>query len=150
MKAQVSLITLGVRDLGRAKAFYAERLGWPVLAEEGDWVAFMLDGGSTAFALFPWDALAEDARVAADGSGFRGVTLAYNVRTEERVDEVLAEAEHAGGSIVKPAERAEWPVPIEDELSLLKDARRRRHDPLSFGGAREGPPPDETVVGRFP
>jgi len=48
------------------------------------------------------------------------------------------------------AERAEWPVPIEDELSLLKDARRRRHDPLSFGGAREGPPPDETVVGRFP
>ena len=108
MKAQVSLITLGVRDLGRAKAFYAERLGWPVLAEEGDWVAFMLDGGSTAFALFPWDALAEDARVAADGNGFRGVTLAYNVRTEERVDEVLAEAEHAGGSIVKPAERAEW------------------------------------------
>jgi len=65
-------------------------------------------GGSTAFALFPWDALAEDARVAADGNGFRGVTLASNVHTEERVDDVLAEAERAGGSIVKPAGRAEW------------------------------------------
>ena len=108
MDAQVSIITLGVRDLGRAKAFYAERLGWPVHAEEGDWVCFMLGGGSTAFALFPWGALAEDAGVAADGSGFRGVTLAYNVRTEDRVDEVLAEAERAGGSIVKPARRAEW------------------------------------------
>ncbi|TMK96535.1 MAG: hypothetical protein E6G40_11325, partial [Actinobacteria bacterium] len=64
--------------------------------------------GSTAFALYPWDLLAEDADVAADGRGFRGVTLAYNVRTEERVDEVLAEAKRAGGSIVKPARRAEW------------------------------------------
>jgi len=108
MNAQVSIITLGVRDLGRAKTFYADRLGWPVHAEEGDWVCFILVGGSTAFALYPWDLLAEDADVAADGRGFRGVTLAYNVRTEERVDEVLAEAKRAGGSIVKPARRAEW------------------------------------------
>ncbi len=108
MHAQVSIITLGVRNPGRAKAFYVERLGWPVHAEEGSWVCFMLGGGSTAFALYPWDALAEDAGVAADGGGFRGVTLAYNVRTEDRVDEVLAEAECAGGSIVKPPGRAEW------------------------------------------
>jgi uncharacterized protein len=52
--------------------------------------------------------LAGDARSDPDGSGFRGLTLAYVARSEERVDEVLAEAEAAGGSIVKPAQRAEW------------------------------------------
>jgi uncharacterized protein len=68
----------------------------------------MLGGRSTAFALFPWDALAGDAGVTADGSGFRGVTLSYIVRSEERVDEVLDEARRAGGRIVKLAKRAPW------------------------------------------
>ena len=104
----MSVISLGVRDLARAKEFYADRLGWPIHAEEGEWVCFMLGGGSTAFALYPWDALAEDAGVPTDGQGFRGVTLAYVVRSEERVNEVLAEAEHAGGQIVKPAAPTEW------------------------------------------
>ena len=107
MKPHVSIITLGVRDLRRAKEFYSDRLGWPVHAEEGRWVCFML-GGSSAFALYPWDALAEDAGVGADGNGFRGVTLSYVVRSQERVDAVLAEAERAGGKIVKPGQRAEW------------------------------------------
>ena len=52
--------------------------------------------------------LAEDAGVAPDGSGFRGFTLSYIVRSEERVDAVLAEAERAGGKIAKPAQRASW------------------------------------------
>ena len=102
------MITLGVRDFARAKAFYTERLGWPVRAEDENWVCIILDGGSTAFTLYPWDELAEDARVPAEGDGFRGVTFAYNVRSQERVDEVLAEAERAGGTIVKPAQRASW------------------------------------------
>ncbi len=72
------------------------------------WACYLLEGGSTALALYPWDELAEDARVAADGSGFRGVTLAYNVGSPERVDEVLAEAERAGGEIVKPAQPTFW------------------------------------------
>ncbi len=107
MKPHVSIITLGVRDLNRAKEFYNEGLGWPILQEEGDWVCFSL-GGSSALALYPWDALADDAGVAADGNGFRGVTFAYNVRSEERVDAVLAEAERAGGAVVQPARRTEW------------------------------------------
>jgi uncharacterized protein len=46
--------------------------------------------------------------VPAEGSGFRGVTLAHNVRSKERVEEVLAEAEGAGGQIVKAAQPTSW------------------------------------------
>jgi catechol 2,3-dioxygenase-like lactoylglutathione lyase family enzyme len=104
----VSVITLGVHDLARAREFYADRLGWQVHQEDDNWVCFLLGGESTALALYPWDELAEDARVPAEGSGFRGVTLAYNARSQERVDELLAEAERAGGTIVKPAEPTSW------------------------------------------
>ena len=108
MKPHVSVLTLGVKDLARAREFYADRLGWPIQQEQDNWVCFLLGGGSTAFALYPWDELAADARSEPDGNGFRGVTLAYIVRSQERVDEVLADAEAAGGTIVKPAERAAW------------------------------------------
>jgi catechol 2,3-dioxygenase-like lactoylglutathione lyase family enzyme len=108
VNAHVSVITLGVRDLARARRFYAERLSWPIQQEDDNWVCFVLGGGSTAFALYPWDELAEDAGVPAEGSGFRGVTLAYNVRSEQRVDEVLAEAADAGGTIVQPARATQW------------------------------------------
>jgi uncharacterized protein len=107
MKPHVSVITLGVRDLNRAKEFYNVGLGWPIQLEEGDWVCFNL-GGPSALALYPWDAVAEDAGVAPDGTGFRGVVLAYNVRSDDRVDAVLAEAERAGAAIVRPARRTPW------------------------------------------
>ena len=108
MNPQVSIITLGVRNFARARRFYVEELGWPVDQEDHNWVCVLLGGGSTAFTLYPWDELAEDARVSPDGEGFRGVTLAYNVRSEKRVDEVLAEAEQAGASIVKEPEHTAW------------------------------------------
>ena len=108
MNPHVSVITLGVRDFARASSFYVGRLGWPVHQEDDNWVCILLGGGATAFTLYPWDELAEDARVSPKSDGFRGVTLAYNVRSKERVDEVLAEAEQAGGSIVKPAQSTSW------------------------------------------
>ena len=55
-----------------------------------------------------WDALAADAGVPAEGSGFRGITLSYFVPTPDRVDEVLAKAERAGGKIVKPGQKSQW------------------------------------------
>ena len=108
MRPHVSVITLGVRDLERARRFYGGQLGWPIHQEDDNWACYLLGDGSSAFALYPWDELAEDARVPPEGSGFRGVTLAYNVRSEDRVDEVLAEAERAGGTIVKPGEQTSW------------------------------------------
>jgi uncharacterized protein len=108
MKPYVSVITLGVRDLGRAKQFYSEGLGWSIDQDYPQWVSFRLGDGSSVLGLYPWDALAADAGVAADGSGFRGITLSYIVRSEDRVEAVLAEAERAGGTIARPAERAQW------------------------------------------
>ena len=73
-----------------------------------NWVCFLLGDGSSALALYPWGELAADATtVPAEGSGFRGVTLAYVVRSDDRVDAVLAEAERAGGAIVRPRERTD-------------------------------------------
>src|SRR2546423_14167050 len=108
MNPQVSVITLGVRDLKRARSFYHEGLGWPIQQEDDNWVCFSLADGASAFALYPWDELAEDAQVPAEGTGFRGVTLAYNVRSKERVDELLAEAERAGAEITKQAPPTAW------------------------------------------
>lgn len=108
MNPHVAIITLGVRDFDRARSFYHEGLGWPIQQEDDNWVCFILEGGGTALTLYPWDELAEDAGVPAEGSGFRGVTLAYNVRSEQRVDEVLAEAERAGATIVQPPRHTAW------------------------------------------
>jgi len=106
MKPHVSVITLGVRDMDRAKRFYGEGLGWPIQQDYPQWVSFSLDGGTSALGLYAWDALADDAGVAAEGSGFGGITLSYLVRSEDRVEAALAEAERAGGTIVKPAQQA--------------------------------------------
>ena len=108
MNPHISAILLGVKDLNRAKQFYSEGLGWPIQADHGQFVSFSPHEGSSTLALYPWDLLANDAGVPHDGSGFRGVTFSYLVRSEARVDEILAEAERAGGKIIRPAQRAQW------------------------------------------
>lgn len=108
MEPRISLITLGVRDLKRSVAFYRDGLGWPLSeSTSGDSVAFFRTGG-TILALFGWNDLAADATVPADGSGFRGVTIAYNAPSREAVDAALAKAEAAGATIVKPAQEVFW------------------------------------------
>jgi catechol 2,3-dioxygenase-like lactoylglutathione lyase family enzyme len=106
MEQRVSIITLGVADLERSRAFY-ERLGWRRSMSSTDGIVFFQAGGM-ALALYPRHELAKDANVAADGRGFGGITLAYNTRTRAEVDSVLNEAAAAGAKIIKPAEEAFW------------------------------------------
>ena len=106
MEQRVSLITLGVEDLARSRAFY-ERLGWRRSFKKAEGVAFFQTGGM-AVSLYPRRDLAADAGVSAEGSGFRAVALAHNTRSREEVDDVLREAERAGGRIVKPGKDAFW------------------------------------------
>lgn len=106
MEPRISLITLGVRDVARARAFY-EDLGFVASSASNDDVAFFLAGG-VALGLFGWDPLADDAGVPPAGDGFRGVTLAHNVRSKEDVAPVLAAAQAAGGRIVTPAHDVFW------------------------------------------
>ena len=106
MEQRVSLITLGVEDLARSRAFY-ERLGWKRSMKNVEGVAFFQAGGM-ALALWSRAELAEDARLSPEGSGFRGVALAYNTRTREEVDAVLAEAVAAGATLPKPAQDMFW------------------------------------------
>ena len=108
MQPNISVITLGVSDLSRAKQFYGEGLGWPIAQDYDQWVSFKIGGGAGALGLMATEGLAQDAGVAADGQGFTGVTLSYLVRSDERVAEVIAEAEKAGATVAKPAESSPW------------------------------------------
>ena len=101
MEQRISLITLGVADLARARAFY-ERLGWR--GQEIEETAFFQTGG-LAVVLWSRDKLAADAGLPQPGpGGFGGVSLAHNVRTREEVGAVLAAAADAGAEITKPAQ----------------------------------------------
>jgi len=102
MKAHVSGITLGAEDGERSKRFYGEGLGWPVAMDTQGYVAFSINNGSAVLGLLSREALAYNAGVPAEGSGFGGVVLSYVVSSNERVDEILSEAEAAGGRIVEP------------------------------------------------
>lgn len=106
MEPRISIVTLGVRDLARARAFY-EALGFVVSSSSNDNIVFF-QAGAMALALYGWEALAEDAQLPADGAGFRGLTLAHNVREKAQVAQVLAAAEAAGGRILKPAQDVFW------------------------------------------
>src|SRR2546422_4533803 len=106
MEQRVSLITLGVADLKRSSEFY-ERLGWRRSMAKAEGVVFFQAGGM-ALALYPRDELAKDAEIAPDGHGFCGISLAYNARSREEVDLVLAEVQAAGAKLLKPAQEAFW------------------------------------------
>jgi len=110
MEQRISLITLGVADLARATQFY-RRLGWtPSPRFAGADVAFFQAGGLIV-ALWGRDALAADAGLPADASGDSPIprmALAYNARSRDDVDAVIAEAGQAGGRIIKPAKDTDW------------------------------------------
>jgi catechol 2,3-dioxygenase-like lactoylglutathione lyase family enzyme len=105
MEQRLSLVTLGVRDLQRARAFY-EALGWRTGAAPEDDVVFFQAGGLVV-SLWSRESLAEDSRVE-DAHGWGGVTLAYNTRSPEEVDAVIEEARGAGARIAREPAATFW------------------------------------------
>lgn len=105
MEQRLSLVTLGVADLERARSFY-EALGWQVHQPESEGVVFFQVGG-LVLALWSRAALAEDSTVV-DPGGWGGVALAYNTRDRAEVDSVLTEAQAAGARLGRPAAETFW------------------------------------------
>ena len=105
MEQRLSLVTLGVADLARSRAFY-EALGWATGAEPDDDVVFFQAGGMIV-ALWGRDELAGDSGVQDEG-GWGGVTLAHNVRSPQEVDAVLTEVGAAGATIARPGAATFW------------------------------------------
>jgi uncharacterized protein len=105
MHQRVSVVTLGVRDLATARAFY-EALGWKTGAGPEDDVVFFQAGGLIV-ALWDRESLAEDSTVE-DAGGWGGVTLAHNVGSPAEVDAVIAEAAAAGATIGRPGAKTFW------------------------------------------
>jgi len=108
MKPRITLITLGVDDLERAVAFYRDGLGLPTQGivgteiENGAVAFFNLDSG-LKLALWPRRSLAADSGLPLQPASSTELSLAHNVASNEEVDAVIAQAERAGATIVKPA-----------------------------------------------
>jgi catechol 2,3-dioxygenase-like lactoylglutathione lyase family enzyme len=105
VEQRVSLVTLGVGDLARARAFY-EAVGWRTGAAPDDDVVFFQAGGMIV-ALWDRASLADDSGVT-NGGGWGGVTFAYNTRSPAEVDSVIEEARSAGGRIAREPGETFW------------------------------------------
>ena len=107
MNQHLHLVTLGVRDLEASRKFYTEVLGWKPSAAGNEGIAFFQAGG-VVLALFPRADLADDAMTAPEGSGFSGLTLAYNARSESEVDEIINDLKSKSVKIVKEPQKVFW------------------------------------------
>lgn len=105
MNPQIDIITLGVSDLDQSIEFYRDGLGFNIEMEAENYARFIM--GDIRLALFPRELLAHDGHVSPEGGGFSGITLAQIVESEDDIQEVLEEAEAAGGHITKPLQKAE-------------------------------------------
>jgi len=107
MEQRLTIITLGVSNIDVAADFYENKLGWKRHGNSmGDIVFFQLNG--MQLALYPVQELAKDATVSADGEGFKGFTLAHNVRSEKEVDDLISTLKSKGVKVVKEPEKAFW------------------------------------------
>lgn len=106
MEPRISLLTLGVADIPKARKFY-EAMGFTASSASVDDVVFFKSGGAV-LALYPKELLAKDAMTDPEGRGFGGITLAHNVRNKEDVQKVLDQAQKAGARIMKTAQDVFW------------------------------------------
>jgi len=107
MEQRISLITLGVADLPRARNFYEQVVGWTAAPSPPGVVFFDLNG--LVFALWPHEELAKDlAMTAGSISAYRGYSLAHNVRSATEVDAIFARLRDHGATIVKEPHKTFW------------------------------------------
>jgi uncharacterized protein len=107
MEQRLTIITLGVSDLKKSTEFYESSFGWKRLSSSTkDIVFFHLNG--IQLALFDKNELAKDATVDNDGKGFKGITLAYNTRSEIEVDEIIKRLKEKGVKIIKEPGKVFW------------------------------------------
>ena len=109
MNSHVSAILLGVKDMERSKRFYTDGLGWKVQVDYKISVFFVPHGGSLV-GFYGREGLAQSVGLSPDANsdGFSGIVFNYVVRSEARVNEIVAEAEKAGAKILKPAAKEQW------------------------------------------
>ena len=107
MEQRLTIIGLGVEDLTVSSAFYEEKFGWKKTGASNENISFFQLNG-ILLSLYPHEKLAEDAGISPVGSGFKGVTLAFNARSEQEVDELIADLAGKGVKIVKQPEKVFW------------------------------------------
>ncbi|MDC3413257.1 VOC family protein [Aquibacillus sp. 3ASR75-11] len=107
---RINIITLGVKDINKSLIFYRDGLGFETsVKEESPGIVFFNNKG-TKLALYPLDELSKDIKENEQliSKGFSGITFAFNANSVEEVDEVMKQAEKAGGKIVKSPEHVFW------------------------------------------
>jgi len=107
MRQKLNLITLGVRDFKKSLDFYEKGLGWKKSSASMEDLALFPLGG-IVLGLYPRKLLAEDVTIDEKGTGFSGITISYNAKSEAEVDEVLKQVEKLGAEIIKPAQKVFW------------------------------------------
>jgi len=107
MQQRLTIVTLGVTDLKRSTEFYEKNFGWNKAGSSTEQITFFQLNG-IQLALFERTELAKDAMIDENGNGFKGVTLAYNTRSENEVNEIIKDLETKGVKIVKQPSKVFW------------------------------------------
>ncbi|AWB42993.1 glyoxalase [Paenibacillus sp. CAA11] len=108
---RINLICLGVRDIAKSRSFYRDGLGFTTSSKEEQPGIVFFNNNGTKLELFPLEELAKDIHADAPpqpGTGFPGITLAYNAKSKEEVDAIFQKIEEIGGSIAKMPETVFW------------------------------------------
>jgi uncharacterized protein len=107
MDQRINIITLGVNNLKVSTEFYVEKFGWK-RSEMGNEQIIFFNLNGIVLALYNRAALAEDALIHQEGSGFKGFTLAYNARSENEVDNIITGLKNKGVKIIKEPQKVFW------------------------------------------
>lgn len=108
MEQHINYITLGVADLAESRRFYREVFGWQETADSNENIAFFQAGNALLLALFGKAALAHDAQIPEQSSGFPRFTLAHNVGSEAEVDALFAGFAAKNANIIKAPQKVFW------------------------------------------